>query len=1282
MKKAIKKLSHFLIFFFVIAIYFLLPTKAQAQTTPYRSAGWVGTESTGKGYTDVTGCQESNDGLYCLRPSSLGGGSSNLFFSAFGRLEDFNIPLNSEINRVLIKVKGRSSTSLAIGVIDKYKHTSNSDLCSMKRSSDWVFGLGASADKIIEYNTSIVEQELDDCINPRNINFHNLTFRIRGLSTSNWFAEIDNFEIAFDYTPPAVTPKPVEFPENQKGTVWEIGPDKSNLRKVEGLEDVVSVETYDFNSIALKSDGTVWTWGKNDSGQLGNGTTIDSSEPVQVKGPDGEGFLSEIIAIDVGRSYGLALKSDGTVWTWGDNTSKHRGLDNDSEDVLVYPAQIQSAHLYSVIAISAGDRHSLALNSDGSVVAWGLNSSGQLGNNCSSCNKSVRPIKLNTIVSVKSIAAGGFHSLALKDDGSVWGWGDTGLGQLAESGFNFNSNKIYSPIQLIELSNIKKISSRHYYNQAIDNLGIVLEWGANGRVIKVPELVEGITNASNIFAGLSGFSYGVTGYAIRSDGTLWELYINDIPAKQVNFPLRVTSAALGTNLPSLAVVNSEGDVLGESDVAPFLRLPWDYEGQNRKFEDIVYDPESWFDHKYPLQNIDCCVFEVFKFDGNEIADAYRSHSGYDYASRNGVVLDTPVLAAADGIATFRPEAKTKGAGNEIKIDHGNGYQTWYQHLSLDGLAVSSEGSAVEVKKGQQIGLVGMSGATNGPHIHFSVFKDENENGNFGDDYPFGLTDPLGWDGDNVDPWTEYDVGGRKGVKSFKLFEKLQKSKKEAVSVNGGEIERNFLELRFPSGWTALNLAIEIKDGSFESQSPTFRSVAPSFFITAVNSLGEKVTEFLKPVVIIYNYANVDLTNIEEESLKIMHYNPTSRTWTELVSEIDMNLKKITAETSSFSQFALMGELKDAVAPTTEIALDGDSGEENVFRSSVSVSFVAVDNEGGFGIKDTIYGINDEDWNYYLEPFIFEIEGEHKISYQSSDLVGNVEDVKTQEFLIDKTAPVSSVSIEGQEGENGWYVGNPIVTISSEDSLSGIDKIEYSTDNGDNYQSYSNPFEIETEGITEILYRAFDKAGNLEEAKTAEVKLDKSAPVSRAYISGLAGSAGWFRSSVSLELSGSDAVSGYDNSFYSIDGGESFTEYTDTVLFTNEGEHKVVYYSVDKAGNKEDEKIIVFNIDKTAPIVKISVNPDTIWPPNGKLVPVKVDGSVAEENLLETKLAVRDEYGKVEPVLSEFGQSIKLEAKRNGNDRDGRVYTIGATSEDLAGNTGNASTQVLVPHDRR
>jgi YD repeat-containing protein len=167
------------------------------------------------------------------------------------------------------------------------------------------------------------------------------------------------------------------------------------------------------HTIALKNDGTVWTWGYNGSGQLGDGTALDNSAsrsaPIQVSG------LSGVVAIAAGENYTIALKNDGTVWTWGATPGGS------------LPVQVSG--LSGVKAIAGGAQHLIALKNDETVWTWGSNDFGQLG---TTTPGSLTPLQVSGLSGVKAIAAGGFHTIALKNDGSVWTWGMNRKGQLGD----------------------------------------------------------------------------------------------------------------------------------------------------------------------------------------------------------------------------------------------------------------------------------------------------------------------------------------------------------------------------------------------------------------------------------------------------------------------------------------------------------------------------------------------------------------------------------------------------------------------------------------------------------------------------------------------------------------------------------------------------------------------------------------------------------------------------------------------------------------------------------
>jgi len=222
------------------------------------------------------------------------------------------------------------------------------------------------------------------------------------------------------------------------------------------LTDVVAIAAGWQHSLALRADGSVWAWGENGSHQLGTGGTTDSTVPVRVKGPGGVGFLSGMVAITAGSDHGLAVRSDGTVWSWGYNADGQLGdgTINDRSTPVQVKDSTGGGFLTRVIAVASGSvqgsSHSLALTSDGSVLAWGDNTYGQLGDGTTTQRNipvQVRgPNGSGFLADIVALAASDGHSLAIKTDGTLWGWGQNGHG---EAGDGLGQQDRKHPIQVV-----------------------------------------------------------------------------------------------------------------------------------------------------------------------------------------------------------------------------------------------------------------------------------------------------------------------------------------------------------------------------------------------------------------------------------------------------------------------------------------------------------------------------------------------------------------------------------------------------------------------------------------------------------------------------------------------------------------------------------------------------------------------------------------------------------------------------------------------------------------
>jgi len=178
---------------------------------------------------------------------------------------------------------------------------------------------------------------------------------------------------------------------------------------------IVQAEAGGRHNLALGANGTVWSWGQNTSGQLGDGGQVDRPRtPAQVPG------LTGIVQVAAGDTHSLALRNDGTVWAWGENSAGQLGDGTTTDRYL----PVRVAGLTGVTRIAGGDRHSLAIIALGEVAAWGSNGSGQLGiGSFTVGSQSPVPVTVTNLWQVVDISGGGGHSMAVKSDGTVWNWG-------------------------------------------------------------------------------------------------------------------------------------------------------------------------------------------------------------------------------------------------------------------------------------------------------------------------------------------------------------------------------------------------------------------------------------------------------------------------------------------------------------------------------------------------------------------------------------------------------------------------------------------------------------------------------------------------------------------------------------------------------------------------------------------------------------------------------------------------------------------------------------------
>ena len=235
------------------------------------------------------------------------------------------------------------------------------------------------------------------------------------------------------------------------------------------LEDVRSVAAGGDFTVALKTDGTLWAWGGNDYGQLGNGTVVSAAQPVQV--------LDQVTAVSAGDYHVAAIRADGTLWTWGDNL--YGQLGDGTRDSVSAPHQVLADVRFAVM----GDYHAAAISTDGTLYTWGSNLDGQLGTGGlgdttdeeTGAMLQLTPTVVSLPAAVSNVTVGAGHTAAILSDGTLWTWGRNDAMQL---GLTEAGAQVWEPGQVVELVPAQAVSAGTDQTVCLLTDGEVQAWGS------------------------------------------------------------------------------------------------------------------------------------------------------------------------------------------------------------------------------------------------------------------------------------------------------------------------------------------------------------------------------------------------------------------------------------------------------------------------------------------------------------------------------------------------------------------------------------------------------------------------------------------------------------------------------------------------------------------------------------------------------------------------------------------------------------------------------------
>lgn len=363
-------------------------------------------------------------------------------------------------------------------------------------------------------------------------------------------------------------------------------------------------------------------------------------------------------------------------------------------------------------------------------------------------------------------------------------------------------------------------------------------------------------------------------------------------------------------------------------------------------------------------------------------------------------------------------------------------------------------------------------------------------------------------------------------------------------------------------------------------------------------------------------------------------------------------------------FAASGDVTiDGTDPVSTSTVAGALGQNGWYVSKPTVTIAATDTGSGVSVKR--YTIDGGSARSVTGPITIGTSGDVVVRYWGVDKAGNVEVSRYRTLHIDRVDPVTSATVSGPAGTDGWFTGPVSVALSAADAHAGVAGIAVAVDGAPAAQ-YSTPIALTTEGTHTLTYRATDLAGNVETLRTTTVRIDETAPTSiGATLAGTMGAEGWYTSPVTVTFAGgADAVSGFHGYRWRVDGGGPAISTSGTAVVGASGEHTLTWGAQDKAGNVEASKAIAFKIDVDPPVTTTEVDGPG-GDPGFYRGPVSVTFAAADPHSGAAGIAASVDGGPMSPVAG----PIALDASG--------THTLTYRATDRAGNVEPTRTFRLV-----
>lgn len=321
---------------------------------------------------------------------------------------------------------------------------------------------------------------------------------------------------------------------------------------------------------------------------------------------------------------------------------------------------------------------------------------------------------------------------------------------------------------------------------------------------------------------------------------------------------------------------------------------------------------------------------------------------------------------------------------------------------------------------------------------------------------------------------------------------------------------------------------------------------------------------------------------------------------------------------------------DRRGPLVSVAFDGTFGENGWYVTSALVTLTGTDAHAGVDI--ILVRIDEGVWLNYTGPFLIEAEGSHVLETYGIDRAGNAGLVERRVANVDPVPPVTTFTAEGVQGANNWYLSFVRVILTGVDNGSHLARTMYRLDAGD-WRNYTGAFTFFSDGIRFIEYSSIDRAGNQEAISGREIWVDRTDPESVSSLAGTMGGESWFVSSVVVNLTATDAMSGLYRIVYQLDGGP-WLVYGAEIHVATTGQHVLVHQAIDRAGNEETFRVVLFGIDFVAPLSTAHLN-GTLGTAGWFVAPVEVSFTLFDADSGRGTISYRVDGGLWEVYAGPF-----------------------------------------------